>query len=243
MVDRRALLGLLSGLAGLAFGVGATVLDRPALGVAAAACCLTTTIAALLLLQRAQDAERRVAGAAAVVKLLDLPDAAREEAPSLIDDETRLPDDRFFDLAVEGRVAAARRHLWPVTIVLLELTVAADSRGARAHAEAVAAFSELMRRTLRESDIACRVGPLSFGLVLEDTAEEGGVWTAERLQIALAQDVSHVRRVAAGVASYPTHGLAADEVLARAQAALTRACAAEAGRGLGHVEVAQADLA
>jgi diguanylate cyclase (GGDEF)-like protein len=243
MVDRRALLGLLSGLAGLAFGVGAAVFDRPALGVAAAACCLFTTAAALLLLQRAQAAERRAVGTAAVVKLLDLPAPAREAAPSLVDDETGLPDDRFFDLAVEGRVAAARRHLWPVTIVLLEITVAPDIKGPRSHAEAVAAFSELLRRTLRDSDIACRVGPLSFGLVLEDTAEEGGVWTAERLQIALAQDVSQVRRVAAGVASYPTHGLAADEVLARAQAALTRACAAEAGRGLGQVEVAQADLA
>lgn len=243
MVDRRALLGLLSGLAGLAFGVGAAVLDLPILGVAAAACCLVTTVAALLLLRRAQDAERRAVGATAVAKLLDLPAPAREEAPSLVDNETRLPDDRFFDLAVDGRVAAARRHLWPVTIVLLEITAASDARSSRPQADAVAAFSDLMRQTLRESDIACRIGPLTFGLVLEDTAEEGGVWTAERLQIALAQDVSRVRRVAAGVASYPTHGLAADEVLARAQAALTRACAAEAGRGLGQVEVAQADLA
>lgn len=243
MVDRRALLGLLSGLAGLACGVGAAVLELPGLGVAAAACCLVTTVAALLLLQRAQDAERRAIGAAAVAKLLDLPPSAREEAPSLVDNETRLPDDRFFDLAVDGRVAAARRHLWPVTIVLLEITAASDARSSRPQADAVAAFADLIRQTLRESDIACRIGPLTFGLVLEDTAEEGGVWTAERLQIVLAQDVSRVRRVAAGVASYPTHGLAADEVLARAQAALTRACAAEAGRGLGQVEVAQADLA
>ncbi|MBW3668942.1 MAG: diguanylate cyclase [Actinobacteria bacterium] len=243
MVDRRALLGLLSGLAGLAAGVGATVLERPALGAAAAACCLVTTVAALLLLNRAQDAERRVAGAAAAVKLLDLPTVAREEATSLVDPETRLPDDRFFELAVEGRVAAARRHLWPVTVVLLEIGVAADAKGHRPQADAVAAFGRLIQETLRESDIACRVGPLTFGLVLEDTAEEGGVWTAERLQIALAQDVTKVRRVAAGVASYPTHGLTADDVLARSQAALTRACAAEAGRGLGQVEVAQADLA
>ena len=242
MVDRRALLGLLSGLAGLASGVGAAVLEQPALGVAAAGCCLVTMVAGLLLLNRTQAAERQVAGAAAEGKQLDLPNTAREEATSLVDAETRLPDDRFFDLAVDGRVAAARRHLWPVTIVLLEIS-AADPRSSRPQADAVSAFADLIHQTLRESDIACRVGPLTFGLVLEDTAEEGGVWTAERLQIALAQDVSKVRRVAAGVASYPTHGLTADEVLARAQAALTRACAAEAGRGLGQVEVAQADLA
>ena len=40
MVDRRALLGLLSGLAGLACGVAATVLDVSSLGAAAAVCCL-----------------------------------------------------------------------------------------------------------------------------------------------------------------------------------------------------------
>lgn len=243
MVDRRALPALFSGLGGLACGVGATVLDRPALGVAAAGCCLLTTVAALLLLHRLQRAERRVAGSAAVVKLLDLPGPARVEAPSLVDPETSLPDDRFFDLAVEGRVAAARRHLWPITLVLLEIDVAPDARGTRPQADAVTAFAALMRSTLRESDIACRIGPLTFGLVLEDTAEEGGVWAAERLQIGLAQDVSKVRRLAAGVATYPTHGLTADEVLGRARAALTRACATETGRSLGQVEVAQADFA
>jgi hypothetical protein len=44
------------------------------------------------------------------------------------------------------------------------------------------------------------------------------------------------------VASYPSHGLRPDEVLARAESALIRACAAEAGHGLGEVEVAHVEL-
>src|SRR5581483_4259539 len=108
--------------------------------------------------------------------------------------------------------------------------------------DAVAAFAGIMRRTLREADVACRLGPSTFGLVLDDTSEEGGVWTAERLQIALAGEPTQVRSMAAGVAGYPTHGLRADEVLDRAKAALERACAADPGRGLGQVEVAKADL-
>jgi hypothetical protein len=48
--------------------------------------------------------------------------------------------------------------------------------------------------------------------------------------------------LAAGVASYPTHGLAAGEVLARARSALNRAVAADSGHGLGSVEVAAVDL-
>jgi diguanylate cyclase (GGDEF)-like protein len=241
MVDRRALLGLVAGLAGLAFGVGSVVAGVPALAVAAAGSALLAGAASLLLLQGIQEAERRAAGATALVKLLDIPTTARADAGALVDADTGLPDQRFFDLAMENRIAAARRHLWPTTVVLLEATLQPASEMGRMRVEALAAVARLLRRTLREADIACRVGPTSFALVLEDTSEEGGVWTAERIQVALAQDVSQVRRLAAGVASYPTHGLGADEVLARAQAALTRACAGEPGRGLGHVEVAQAD--
>jgi diguanylate cyclase (GGDEF)-like protein len=241
MVDRDALLGLLAGLAGLAFGVAAAVTDVSGLAIGAAACSLLAAAAAVVLVRRLHDAERDLAGATAVMKLVDLPAPAREEARSLVDAETALPDHHFFDLAVDGRVAAARRHLWPVTIVLLEIGV--DELDARHRHESVMAFTAIMRRTLREADVACRLGPTTFGLVLEDTSEEGGVWTAERLQIALARDPARIRTLAAGVASYPTHGLRADEVMVRAREALRRACSTDPGRGLGQVEVAQADLA
>lgn len=240
MFDRDALLGLLAGLAGLAFGVAAAVMDVPGLAVGAAACALVAAGASVVLVRRLHDSQQELAGAAALMKLVDMPAPAREEARSLVDVETSLPDGHFFQLAVEGRVAAARRHLWPVTVVLLEIGV--DELEARNRREAVLSFTGVMRRTLREADVACRLGATTFGLVLEDTSEEGGVWTAERLQIALAREPSRVRTLAAGVASYPTHGLRADEVLARAREALRRACSTDPGRGLGQVEVARADL-
>jgi diguanylate cyclase (GGDEF)-like protein len=237
-MDRRALLGLIAGLAGTAAGVGAVVLRIPALAMGAAAAALVAGAASLQLADALRRLEADTQANAALAQLADVPAPVRHEPATLIDSASGLPDRRFFELAVGGRVAAAQRRLWPVTVVLVEVGPS-DAGDADA---AVAAFALLARRTLRDCDIACRLGPLTFGMVLEDTSEEGGVWTAERLQIAVAEDVSHVRRLAAGVASYPTHGLHADEVMARAQAALTRACAAEAGRGLGQVEVAQADL-
>jgi hypothetical protein len=63
------------------------------------------------------------------------------------------------------------------------------------------------------------------------------------LQVALAKDEIGVRMLVAGVASYPAHGLSADEVLDRARHALARAAAMDPGRGLGSVEVASLDLA
>jgi len=243
MVDHRALPGLGAGLAGMACGVAALVLEAPLLGLAAAAFALGAGATTVLQVQRLQQSETELAAATALNSLLDLPQPARETARSFIDDATGLPDGRFLSLAVEGRVAGARRHLWPVTIVLLEVGLRAGCQDPRQQAQAFVEFAALLRRTLREADVVCRTSESGFALVLEDTAEEGGVWVAERVQIAMAQEGGGARCLAAGVASYPIHGLDADHVLARAQAALTRACAEGSGRGLGQVEVAQPDFA
>lgn len=243
MVDHRALPGLGAGLAGLSFGVAAVILQVPLLGLAAAACALGAGATTVVQVQRLVRTEAKVAAGAVLNSLLDLPQQARDQAQSLIDDETGLPDGRFLELAIEGRVAAARRHLWPVTIVLLEVGLRPECREPREQAQALVDFARLLRGTLREADVVCRTSETGFALVLEDTAEEGGVWVAERVQIAMAQEGGGARRLAAGIASYPIHGLDCDHVLARAQAALTRACAAGAGRGLGQVEVAQPDFA
>ena len=163
-----------------------------------------------------------------------------ESLPALrspLDGDTGLPDATYFDLAARSRVVAAARHLWPVTVVLLELRFEHTPDEA-ASTEAARSFTSLVRQTLRESDIACRLGPTTFGLVLEDTSEEGGVWTIERLQIALARDPARGERISAGVATYPTHGLRPDEVMTRARVAFGRARAGAGPGGLGPVEVA-----
>lgn len=243
MVDHRALPGLGAALAGLAFGVAAVGLQVPLFGLAAAACALGAGATTVMQVQRLVRLESKLAAGAVLTSLLDLPQQARSQAENLIDEQTGLPDARFLELAIEGRIAAGRRHLWPVTIVLLEVELRPEYSNAQDRAGALVDFIVLLRQVLRESDVVCRTGEANFALVLEDTAEEGGVWVAERVQIAMAQAGGGARRLAAGVAAYPIHGLDGDYVLARAQAALTRACAAEAGRGLGQVEVAQPDFA
>jgi diguanylate cyclase (GGDEF)-like protein len=113
--------------------------------------------------------------------------------------------------------------------------------------DALSGFASLLRRTLREADLACRIGPTRFALLLEDTADEGGVWAAERVQIALAKSQEAMpgrplpRRMVAGVASYPNHALRAEGLLAAARSALTRAMGAEPSQGLGQVEVARSE--
>jgi diguanylate cyclase (GGDEF)-like protein len=234
--------GLVLGLLGLAFGVAGAVLSSPVLGVGAGACALGAAGAAIAALRKVQEAERQATHAVDAVTLRHLELFTAAGNRPVVDPETGLPDQRFFELALDGRIAAARRHLWPMTLVLIDLTILVEPGQEHTAGEVLGAFATLLRRTLRESDIACRLSGHRFGLLLDDTAEEGGVWTAERLQIGLARDPGRISRLSAGVASYPTHAMRSDEILRQARAALARACAAEPDHGLGPVEVAKADF-
>ncbi len=246
----RVILGLALGIAGICLGVAGVIFSVTAFTFLAAGCaiggCFSIAGVTLLpLLRRAEEADNLQSRIEAVMTH-PLNDGPAQSSPdgdqSVIDPVTGLPDARFFEVAVEGRVAAARRHLWPVSIVLLQLGFDPENNSTEIHNRSVKSFAEMMSLTLREADIACRLNDETFGLILEDTSEEGGVWTAERLQIALSHDTTNIRRLVAGVAAYPTHGLFAKDVLVRARAALTRASSTPAGHGLGQVEVAHVDL-
>lgn len=237
-MDRRTLPGLLSGLAGFAFGVAAAAFDSPSFAVVSGGLALAGGAYCLALAQTAVDSERRVGLLQASQSRQD--DVGNGRGRSLLDRDTSLPDGRFFELTLEIRIAAARRHLWPITMLLVE---ARPPFGAPdASPSHWLTFTDLLQKTLREADVICRLSSTTFGLLLEDTSEAGGVWAAERVQSALAGAPALPGwRLTAGVASYPTHGLAAKEVCDQARAALARACAVEASHGLGQVEVARSD--
>ncbi|HTC81686.1 MAG TPA: GGDEF domain-containing protein [Acidimicrobiia bacterium] len=151
------------------------------------------------------------------------------------DSETGLLGEHYFQLAIEQRIAAARRQLQPVALLLLSLE--GDGAGDAYRQQAAISFAGILRETLRESDTACRIGDNRFGVILEDTSEAGGVWAAERLRTALARKGDSLLRLAAGVAAYPTHALEGDEVLSRARRALDSARSS----GSSRVEVASVD--
>ncbi len=236
----RPHLGLILAVAGICLGVSGVVFGEGVLvilaGVAGVIGCFVLGRAALLPF----IAHERVVPTPTFRET----DANEPALPdeSVIDTVTSLPDARYFDIAFEGRVAAARRHLWPVSVVLLQLGFDEQNNSELARNESLAKFGELMRQTLREADIACRLDDKTFGLILEDTSEEGGVWTAERLQIALSHDATTIRRLVAGIAAYPSHGLFPKDVMTRARTALNRANAVPVSHGLGQVEVAHVDL-
>ena len=128
----------------------------------------------------------------------------------LRDPRSGLLTEAYFDVAVPERVAMARRGLRPLSLVLVRCS------GAPLRSPESAA---LVRACLRASDTACQRGRDELGLVLEDTPEDGAVWTAERLRRDLegtGEDVA----VWAGIATYPAHSLDAAGLVAAAAEAL-----------------------
>jgi len=250
-MDRRALLGLLSGAAGLALGATAVSVGSGLLGALAAACALASGAMCLVVAHRLRDHDKDAQHLQR--QILQLEDALLAEreafestavlnepaeavaAGAVRDPETGLLGEHYFETALEHRIAAARRQLQPVALLLL--TIDADGTNEQGRHDVIIAFADILRDTLRESDTVCRLGAASFGVILEDTSEAGGVWAAERLRTALVRQRDALVRLAAGVAAYPTHALEADDVLQRARGALESARAS----GSSRVEVASAD--
>jgi diguanylate cyclase (GGDEF)-like protein len=153
---------------------------------------------------------------------------------ALTDAETGLFNEQFFRVTLETRVSAARRHLRPVAVVLV--LVARGVRDGDPCPTEPAVVTEGVRATLRDADTACRLDDGRFALILEDTPENGAVWTVERIRRALAgSDGGHT--LWAGIACYPAHAFDAWELFDRATRALEAAREWQQDR----IEVATAD--
>ena len=138
----------------------------------------------------------------------------------LTDPETGLFSHRFFEVAVDSRVAAARRHLRPVAVVLLDVVEGLPAEAPMA--TDAGTVTDAVRATLREADTACRLRTGEFALLLEDTPENGAIWTVERIRRHLSERTPRLT-LWAGVACYPAHAFAPDELLRAAGRALDSA--------------------
>jgi diguanylate cyclase (GGDEF)-like protein len=255
MTDRRLALCVAAAVAAVLCGVACVMMSEPVLGAVAGALGgiagamgvwsgitrvratqeLETALKNNSRLRRELDAlsqtyvdEVKPAGARTVVP------SARERAEHAFDPATGLYDERYFAVLVQQQVAAARRSLRPISVVIFELDTLADAPGPERD-QALTVVGDVVRRTLRESDSACRLGDVMVGVILEDTPEAGGVWAAERVRgTLLASPIGDALTVSAGVACYPSHALGAAELVQQAGRALEEA----RRHGVDRVEVA-----
>ncbi|MEM9561702.1 MAG: diguanylate cyclase [Actinomycetota bacterium] len=139
----------------------------------------------------------------------------------LVDPGTGLFSEQFFAVTLDTRIAAARRHLRPVALVLMDV-VAGLPQAAIPQAAAPTVVAHAVRNTLREADLASRLRTGNVALLLEDTPENGAIWTVERIRRTLAAEHPELT-LWAGVACYPAHAFSAGELLTAAHRALMSA--------------------
>ncbi|MCP3937551.1 MAG: GGDEF domain-containing protein [Actinomycetia bacterium] len=156
---------------------------------------------------------------------------------SLNDPVSGLPDHRFFELAIDRKVALARRTLKPLAIAVVEI----DDFGGFApylRDHAVRVLTRVMQNTLRDSDTVCQMRDGVLAAVLDDTSETGAVWAADRIRRSLLETPAReVVTVSAGLACYPSHAMSAGDLLGEAERALKTA----RDLGPGRIEVAAID--
>jgi GGDEF domain-containing protein len=143
-----------------------------------------------------------------------------EAAAHFTDADTGLFSEAFFAVTLDTRIAAARRHLRPIALVLLDVVEGMPAGEPSNAAPGIVAGAA--RATLREADTACRLSNGSFAILLEDTPENGAIWTVERIRRQLSSSHPDLT-LWAGVACYPAHAFSPGELLSAAGAALISA--------------------
>jgi diguanylate cyclase (GGDEF)-like protein len=152
------------------------------------------------------------------------------ERQALVDGLTGLANRRAASDALHAEAARAERLETPLAVVLADLDEFKDVNDVHGHAvgdEVLRVVAEVLRETLRESDVAGRWGGEEFLLLLPGADEEGAAQLAERVRVALAaRSIPSVRglRVTAsfGVAEYAGE-TNTEELLEAADGALYRA--------------------
>jgi diguanylate cyclase (GGDEF)-like protein len=152
------------------------------------------------------------------------------ERQALVDGLTGLANRRAATDALHAEAARAQRLQTPLALVLADLDGFKDVNDEYGHAvgdEVLRVFADVLRQTVRESDVAGRWGGEEFLLLLPGADEEGAIQLAERVRVGLAdQSVPGAPglRVTAsfGVAEYAGE-TNSEDLLAAADSALYRA--------------------
>ncbi len=243
-----------AGLVALSAGFLAPVLDIPTLGILSGAAAVCSVGAAALIAIRLRDAQKEVqdlrsAGTDETLdpRLQELESLADSDvigtdlSESLldpaIDPVSELLSRRYFLPTLTRRVALARRQLRPLSLLIIQIDghemVSVDAGN-----NAMRVIGGVLRQTLRDSDTICRLSQTEAAVLMEDTPEVGAVWAAERIRNALhSTPGGDSFTLSAGIASYPSHALNAQDLLLRTKRALSWAQA----QGRDRVEVARID--
>lgn len=237
MKSNTSMPSLATGFLGLMAGVVSAMINNPIFAIVAGVLALAAGISSLRISK--QFEEQQSFQQILEVELEEVKDhvhkaeeeiqqlqneTASDTSPSessdiLIDTNTGLFSENFFNVALESRIAAARRHLRPISVIFVEV-VKDINEGSQPAKQTLVSLA--IKKTIREADTACLLKSGYYALVLEDTPETGAVWTVERIRRAI-DETDNSLTIWAGIACYPAHAFSREDIVTSAEKALISA--------------------
>ncbi len=145
---------------------------------------------------------------------------------AITDSLTGVKTRRFFLEAMNSEWKRAARSGRPFSAVLMDLDKFKDVNDTRGHLEGdlvLARVGRLLEQKCRQSNVVARYGGDEFVILMPETSVEQAQSLAERLRIWLEGDpmLEQMKVTGSfGVASFPAHGLKAEEILDAADTAM-----------------------
>lgn len=139
---------------------------------------------------------------------------------------------REFEVRGAAEVARVKRSGAPLSFVTMDLDhfkQINDHHGHKAGDDVLRAFAELVKRTLRPSDVVGRIGGEEFALILPDATLKGAAIAAERLRQLVEKEIltlAGIRlrfTVSLGVAQYGADGETYESIIEVADRRMYRA--------------------
>ncbi|MFN8016954.1 MAG: diguanylate cyclase [Acidimicrobiales bacterium] len=145
---------------------------------------------------------------------------ARSGSDDIVDPETGVFSQTFFDASLGKRISAARRGLRPLTVAMVEVVEKVGEPDC--HQTTAKPVADILLETLREADTVARMDDGVFAVLLEDTPENGAIWTLERIRRKISEDLDGCT-VRAGMSCYPAYAFDANQLVEQSLGALEAA--------------------
>lgn len=172
-----------------------------------------------------------------VRKLLDNPtivemaELENTERSAVTDSLTDLYNRRYFESALEIEIRRSCRYALSMSLLMLDLDAFKPVNDLYGHPFGdlvLRRAGEILRRAVRESDVACRFGGEEFTVILPETDRLGAYALAERLRCAVETQFANkpvggravTMTISGGIASYPEDGEDPQTLIARSDKAL-----------------------
>ena len=156
-----------------------------------------------------------------------LQDKLKEQA--VRDGLTGLFNRRYFDEIMQSEMAKAKRANTPLSVILIDIDHfkrVNDTYGHQAGDCALQVFADLIKASIRSSDIACRYGGEEFIIALPGLTLDGAYKRAEQIRIAFKETQIQFKEqtiqatISSGVGSIPEYSGSQDSLISQVDKAL-----------------------